>query len=185
MPIEQKQYSTQPAWTIYLSDSNGWIDVTAANAIKLYGKITAGASMGPLTCAATTINSFTATLSLDDATITAVSAFTGIVQGTVASTLLAPNYFPAGTKVLSFDSVAGTITMTNPATKSGTTVTVQANVGMATHTPASADVAAAGLFSCEVAIHWDGTNTLVTIVPNKSSANDTITIDPNLTGASE
>lgn len=180
MSIEQKQYSTGDAWTFQLSDANGWIDIHAAFAVKLYGK--AGAtSLGPLSCSITSTDAFTATTVANSNVLTAVSAFTGITD---TSTITGPG-IPPGTTVTSFNSTAGTITMSNAATASGTAVACTANIGMATYTPVSADVANTGVFNIELAIHWDNTNTLITIVPNKSSANPTITIDANITGAAE
>lgn len=184
MPIEQKQYSTDPAWTSYLSDTNGWIDVTAAISLKLYGKVQGGAPIGPLAFTATAVNAFTANTTEGSNVLQSVSAFTGIVSGAVPSTITGPGV-PAGTKVQSFDSAGGTITMTNAATATATGASCNANVGMATRQPVSTDVATTGVFGCEMSVHWDNTNTLVTIVPNRTNANESLTIDANVTGAAE
>lgn len=179
--IELKQYSTGDIWTLQLADANGWIDISTATAVKLYGKVQGGASIGPLVCTIATTATFTATTASGDNVLTAVSAFTGITD---TSTLTGPD-IPPGTTVQSFDSTAGTITMSNPASGTGTGVSIKANQGVATYQPLSTDVAAAGAFGSEAAIHWDDTNTLVTIVPSKAAQNPTITIDANLTGAPE
>lgn len=179
--IELKQYSTGDIWTLQLADANGWIDISSAFAVKLYGKVTGGASLGPLVCTIVSTNTFTATTNSASNLLETVSAFTGITD---TSTLVGPG-IPAGTLVTAYDSVAGTITMSNAATASGTGISIKANVGVATYQPLSADVAATGQFGSEAAIHWDNTNTLVTIVPNKAANNPTITIDANLTGAAE
>lgn len=179
--IELKQYSTGDIWTLQLGDANGWIDISTAFAVKLYGKVQGGASIGPLVCAATSTNTFTATTNATSNLLEDVSAFTGISD---TSTLVGPG-IPIGTTVTAYDSTAGTITMSNAATASGSTVSIKANQGVATYQPLSADVASAGLFNAESAIHWDNTATLVTIVPSKAAQNPTITIDANLTGAPE
>lgn len=184
--IEQKQYSTGDAWNAYAQDANGWIDISTAYAIKLYGK-SGATSLGPLTFTAATKQAFTASTSKNTNELTSVSAFTNITD---ASTITGPG-IPAGALVGSYDTVGGTITMVdssgNPvnATATATGASLTANVGLATHTPTSADVQTAGSFNTELAIHWDNTNTSVTIIPNKSSANPTITIDSNVTGSAE
>ena len=187
--IEQKQYSTGDAWTAYLADANGWIDASGAYSVKLYGKVSGspGTSIGPLTMTVKTIATFTANTASGSNQLSVVSAFTGI---TVGSTLTGSG-IPTGAQVGSYDSVGGTILMVDAtgnalnATHTATAVSIKANVGMATYTPLSTDVSATGVFSSEAAIHWDNTNTSVTIVPSKASTNPTITIDANITGAAE
>jgi hypothetical protein len=178
--ITQKQYSTGDPWTIYLGALNGWIDLSTAYQVKLVAKVSSSV-IGPVTTTVTTTNTFTATTAANSTTLTAVSSFTGITD---LSTITGPG-IPTGTTVDSFNSTAGTITLTNAATASAVAVSVVANKGMATYLPVTLDVETTGAFKAEVAIHWDNTSTLVTIVPSTANANPMITIDPNLLGAPE
>ena len=185
--IEQKQYSTGDTWNVYLNDVNGWIDVTTAiGGVKLYGK-SGATTLGPLACTIQTVQSFTANTTISSNVVSGVSAFTGISDN---STISGPG-IPANTFVGSFDSTAQTIHLVDAsgnavnATATATGAALKANVGWCTHTPASADVANTGAFLSEAAIHWDNTDTSVTIVPNKAASNPTITIDANVTGAAE
>jgi hypothetical protein len=128
-----------------------------------------------------TTRTFTASSTLGSATLTGVSAFTGIDEG---STLTGPG-IAAGAYIQEVDTAANTITMSAPATASGTTVTITGNRGMVTYQPLSADTSVAGLYNCECSIHWDAGNTLIQKVPNTKAANPQIQIDADLLGTSE
>lgn len=180
-----KQGDTYTKWTGLLSNADGWIDVSAATQIKMVGKLQNGATLiGPVIATAVAKQAFTATTAAGSNVLTAVSAFTGISEG---STILGPGITPALAVVGTMNTTAGTLTMVDPsgnpvnATVTATAAALTANQGMTTYTPLTSDTANSGVFDCEFYIHF---GTTILVVPN-GTGNPTLTVNPALDLAGE
>lgn len=162
--LVMKTYDTYPPVVAALTQNYQIVDLTNMTSVKFLMKgVVQTLQTG--TAAKLTVASPTGTFTQNSNVIQSVSSFTNVVQG---ASLIAPGYLPAPSatqpvpRVSTFDSVAGTITVTdnqgNPinATAGGSTITVTVGKGCVTYTLTSTNSSVADTCSVEWEITWSG-----------------------------
>lgn len=186
---EMKAGDLYPPLPVMLSDSNGFIDLTNATSVGLLAK---GAKVGGVTITGTlTILQvvFTANTTINNATLSSVSSFTnlwapGRPAWATGSTLSSVD-LPAATggvgawvlpTILSINTGANTLTMSQQATATATGVSITANLGCGEYAWVSGDTSVADTYTGEFPIIWAAGSKPQT-VPNQAASNISILID--------
>lgn len=187
---EMKAGDLYPPLPVVLSDSNGPIDLTNATSVGLVAK---GAKSGGVTITGNVSVLqivFTANMTINSANLTNVSSFTnlwapGRPPWAAGSTLYGSGIVvPTGAvgawvlpTIISVNAGASTLVMSQPATASGTSVSITANMGVGEYVWASMDTTTADTYTGEFPIIWTAGSKPQT-VPNAAGANISILIDP-------
>lgn len=165
-----KTHDTYPPWVTALSQNGSLLDLSSATSIKILLKGTSTVVTDAVT--KLTVVTPTANTVLGSNVLLSVSSFTNIVLG---GTITGAG-IPPGARVSVFDSVAGTITMTDNqgnalnALATASTVTLQINKGCVQYTPLSTDLVVVDNWNFEHEITWSAGQ--VQTVPSGSLTNE-------------